>query len=133
MRCYLLLPQALKAQEAALSDSEDKDDMDIADGGGKAREFVFLLSFKVLHACFRVPLCQVVTASSLCLDTADCQICDVLKSYDRDEKQQQMLSDNSFSVVYACSCLCCFFFFHELTNSDCRFLLQCSREPLRSS
>lgn len=27
--------QSLKAQDAALSDSEDKDDMDIADGGGK--------------------------------------------------------------------------------------------------
>lgn len=32
-----LILQSLKAQEAALSDSEDKDDMDIADGGGKAR------------------------------------------------------------------------------------------------
>ncbi len=32
-----LLRQALKAQEAALSDSEDKDDVDIADGGGKTR------------------------------------------------------------------------------------------------
>lgn len=30
---YDLILQSLKAQEAALSDSEDKDDMDITDGG----------------------------------------------------------------------------------------------------
>lgn len=30
-----LSSQSLKAQEGALSDSEDKDDMDITDGGGK--------------------------------------------------------------------------------------------------
>uniref|UniRef100_A0A671Z419 Otoferlin n=1 Tax=Sparus aurata TaxID=8175 RepID=A0A671Z419_SPAAU len=39
------LTEALKAQEAALSDSEDKDDMDIADGGGKAREFIIIKVF----------------------------------------------------------------------------------------
>lgn len=30
---YDLILQSLKAQEAALSDSEDKDEMDITDGG----------------------------------------------------------------------------------------------------
>lgn len=34
LRNYHFL-QSLKAQEGALSDSEDRDDMDMADGGGK--------------------------------------------------------------------------------------------------
>lgn len=33
MKLQMNLPQSLKAQEAALSDSEDKDDMEITDGG----------------------------------------------------------------------------------------------------
>lgn len=56
----LLLLQALKAQEAALSDSEDRDDMDIADGGGKDKEDSgFAHGVKVVYFCagFFVPLC----------------------------------------------------------------------------
>lgn len=82
--------------------------MDIADGGGKAREFIII---KVFYACFRVPPCQVVAASSPGLDTVDQEICDGLKSYDRGEKQQQMHSDTSFAIVYACSCFVFFVFF----------------------
>lgn len=35
MNNYLLPLQSLKAQDAALSDSEEKDDANITDGGGK--------------------------------------------------------------------------------------------------
>jgi len=40
LRNDLLLLQTLKAQEATRSETEDKDDMDITDGGGK-KTYIF--------------------------------------------------------------------------------------------